>query len=261
MGLVGSQDELKTTSSSLEALPFLLITSGIGAYWTAAGGGRVAAAGLALVFFGDLFRLLLRVRTGPFPRPGASSLSSTPFVIFGIVANEGLWRLLSLQPAEPLVEGLRLAAGLYAIAILWSAPPGEKKNIWGRILWLQAGIAQSLILGIPLSWLVRPMSLVAGRPEVAGLISVVAGGLWLLCSARILHQNRVGLRSGIFILMISFFAWLLLGWIWWALRIPVLVSWDVDLRIPAFMALAIASIGTTLHWALVWRRTPGAIQP
>jgi hypothetical protein len=257
-----SREEMKTEASSpgFEAFPFLLMTSGIGAYWVAAGGGRVAAVGLTLVFIGDVIRLLMRLRGGPVPRPGASSFSSAPFIVMGLVANEGLWRLLNIHPAQTLVEGMRLAAGLFALVILWSAPPRETKNIWKRILGLQAGIAQALILGIPLSWLVRPLSLVAGKPEVAGSVSVGAGLLWLLCAIRMLHQHRIPLRATLAILLLSLIGWIFLGWIWWALRNPVLGSWDIDLQIPAFIALVVGAIATTLHWILVWRREPESPQ-
>ncbi|MBD3334348.1 MAG: hypothetical protein GF355_02430 [Candidatus Eisenbacteria bacterium] len=238
-----------------ESFPFLLITAGIGAYWVAAGGGRVAMVGLALTFAGDVWRLGQRLARGTVPGAGRgpASVPVVPFLALGLVAHGALWRLLEIEPATRLVDGVRVAAGLYALGILWTGPLRTPRDIWRSILGLQAGAAQALLLGVPLSWLLRPTSLAAGRPEIAGPVALLACGAWILSAVRIQRgpqtRRRPLVATGAVIL-----AGMLLAWTTYQAATLDAAPGGAAVRALLISCLALAAVGAINLWGAVPRR-------
>jgi hypothetical protein len=204
--------------------------------------------GIALVFVGDIVRLLLRLQRGPVPAVGSSTgiWPTAPFVIMGLISNEGLIRLAEVSPEARLVQALRVGAALYALAILWYGPPGGPRDIWGRILGVQIGAAQALLLGIPASWLVRPASLAAGHPDVGATVALVAGLLWLVGSIRVMRRLRILVGGQWPALLMTIASLLILAGIRWMLdgsRVPL-----ETLSVMTVCALILAVCGTALLW-------------
>jgi hypothetical protein len=234
----------------VETAPFVLITAGIGSYWSAAGGGLVAMAGLALLFAGDLWRLLQWERRARVPAGEAVSVtwSGIPMVLMGVAANEGFLDLFGALPTSRLVDGLRAGAALYAVAVLWSVSPAAPRDVWGRILGLQIGGAQSLLLGVPLGWLIRPAVLTADRPHVSGWVAVVAGALWILGAWRWRSRRGLSVRRAAPGLGLVGLAVLLLG-VLLAGQLPGGETASRDaLRLPAAVGFLTACAGVVCFW-------------
>jgi hypothetical protein len=234
-----------------EAIAFLLIAAGVGSFWAAAGGGRVAIIGLLLAFAGDVIRLILRVGGGALRASGlTASVPIAPFVVIGLSANEGLWRLLQMEPSDRLADALRLAAALYAVGVLWSGPALMKGDTWRRILVLQTGMSQALLLGIPLAWLIRPATLEAGRPQVAGIVALLAAAAWVVSGLRLLHLQRASPAQQVVILGTGAASGLFLG----AILAVVLEGEPLFagrfLRMMSIAALVLYAVSTTALWCV-----------
>lgn len=231
-----------------DVIPYQLITTGVGCFWSAAGGGRVAMVGVTLVFIGDIVRLLLRLQRGPVPAVGSSTgiWPAAPFVIMGLISNEGLIRLAEVSPEATLVQALRVGAALYALAVLWYGPPGGPSDIWGRILGVQIGAAQALLLGIPAGWLVRSASLAAGRPDVGAAVALMSGLLWLFGSVRVLRRLRIPVGGRWPALAVTTASLLVLAALRWMLRVPA-ASVDTLMTL-AGSALILGFCGTAIVW-------------
>jgi hypothetical protein len=190
----------------------------------------------------------------------------------GVLGSEGFARLFGADPEGILVQGLRTGAALYAVAVLWIGPPGAPRDVWGRLLGLEVGAAQALFVGIPAAWLVRPMSLAVGRPEVGAGVAALSGVLWTIGAFRIVGRRRQdlkGLIPGTAGAVGSLMILVLLLWGFWGGRSPdgalsdlrsgVSVGGWVEIgplgiRLLALGAAILGSLGTVLFWTMFVKR-------
>jgi hypothetical protein len=238
-----------------------MVTVGIGCFWAGAGSGQAGITGLALVFAGETIRLVMRAGAPPGEVPVRAP--ALPFLLVGLLAHESMARLFGIRLDPPWQTGLRTAAAVYALLLLWDVLPGGPRDVWGRILGIQAGAAQALYLGIPAAWLLRPMRMVAGNPSLEAGVALLAGALWLVAALRLLRRRRDPVSSQLFSLLLVLGGSVVLGWLNVQIRSvgPSLLEPPQRWLLASGIVLILGALGAETFWIrlahLIPSRRPG----